>query len=95
MIDTNAITIEDFPEEFRAIATIIGLQACIKLIRSFQGCQLYVPKLETIIRHHKYRQIHNDFNQLGNFKRVAVKYGLSESRIRQIIKDEQQKRRAS
>lgn len=92
MTNREDIQLEDLPEEFRDVAESIGLKAALKLVTSFQGCQLYVPKLETITRQRKYRQMYEDFDRYGSFKRVAVKHGLSESRTRQIIKDEKRRR---
>ncbi len=91
-MNTNDIQIEDLPEEFREVAERIGLKAALDLVHGFQGCQLYVPKLETLARKHTYRRIYDDYREIGNYKRVAVKHRLSESRTRQIVKDERRRR---
>ena len=85
MIDPSDIQMEDLPEEFRAVAEMIGLPAALALVEGFAGCQLYVPKLETLTRQQTYRRMYDDFQACGNYKRVAVKHGLSESRTRQIV----------
>ncbi len=92
MIDLADIQIEDFPEEFRDVAERIGLRAALDLIQGFQGCQLHVPKLETITRPRKYRQMYDDYKKYGSYKRVAIKHGLSESHTRQVIKEEKRRR---
>ncbi|MCG8643227.1 MAG: hypothetical protein MI862_26110 [Desulfobacterales bacterium] len=92
MINSEDIKIEDLPEEFREVADAIGLEAALKLLERFQGCQVYVPKLETVTRKSKYRRMYEDFRRYGSYKRVAVKSGLSESRTRQIIKDERRRK---
>ena len=92
MINPEEIRLEDLPEEFREVAERIGLKAALDLVDGFAGCQVYVPKLETLARQLIYRRMYNDFRSCGHYKRVAVKYGLSESRTRQIIKDERRRR---
>ena len=91
MIEKNDIQLDDLPEEFREVAKLIGLQAAISLVCGFAGCQLYVPKLESLTRQRTYRQMYDDFRTDGSYKRVAVKFGLSESRTRQIIRDERRR----
>jgi Mor family transcriptional regulator len=92
MIDVNDIQMDDLPEEFRAVARLIGMPAALALVNGFAGCQLYVPKLETLTRQLKQRRMYDDFVENGNYKRVAVKYGLSESRTRQIVNEERRRR---
>ena len=92
MLNPTDIQLEDLPEEFREVAETIGMKAALDLVSRFQGCQLYVPKLQTIGRQGQYRRMYDDFEACGSFKRVAVKYGLSESHTRQIIKEEKQRR---
>lgn len=92
MITPEDIQLDDLPDEYREVARIIGIKAALDLVQSFAGCQLYVPKLSTIARQHIYRQMYDDFNKHGNFKQVAVKYNLSESHTRQVIKAEQRRR---
>jgi Mor family transcriptional regulator len=92
MINPDDIQLEDLPEEYRDVARLIGMPAAMALVEGFAGCQLYVPKLETLARKLTYRHMYDDFQSCGNYKRVAVKHGLSESRTRQIINDERRRR---
>ena len=92
MIGAEDIKLEDLPEEFRDVAERIGMQAALELVSWFQGCQLYVPKMETITRQIKYRKMYDYFIKTGCYKRVANAYGLSESHTRQIIKEEKSRR---
>ncbi len=50
MINSEEIQLNDLPEEFRAVAERIGLKAALDLVDGFAGCQLYVPKPETLAR---------------------------------------------
>ena len=78
MINPDNIQLEDLPEEYREVAEVIGLKAALDLVKRFQGCQLYVPKLKTITRQRLYRQMYNDYRTCGSFKRLAVRYNMSE-----------------
>lgn len=86
------ITLDDMPGEFRAVAELIGIKQAIALVTGFGGCQLYIPKMDTLARKKKNRMMYDYFIDCCNYKRVAVKYGLSESRTRQIIKHERMSR---
>lgn len=92
MVDLDDIQLDDMPDEFREVARIIGIKAALDLVQGFAGCQLYVPKLATIARQQIYRQMYDEFRRHGNFKQVAVKYNLSESHTRQVIKEEHRRR---
>ena len=81
------IKLDDFTEDYRQIAECIGIDAAMKLIKSFSGCQVYVPKYETTMRPIRNRTIKAEFDG-SNYKKLACRYGLSESRTRQIIRDE-------
>ena len=92
MIDINGIVKDDFPAEIQIIVDKIGIAETIDILREFQGCQIYMPKLETVAIRQVRRQMYDDFLELGNYKRIAVKYNLSESRTRQVIRDEKKRR---
>ena len=92
MINPEDIQLDDLPDEYREVAERIGLKAALDLVDGFAGCQLYVPKLDTLSRQLIYRRMYDDFRACGNYKRVAVKYGLSESRTRQIVRAERRRR---
>jgi Mor family transcriptional regulator len=88
MINQNEqlqIGLNDLPSEYRDVARLIGLDNALKLVREFSGVQLYVPRYDTVIRGPRDRAIKAEFDG-SNYKRLAVKYGLSESHTRQVIK---------
>lgn len=92
MIEYGDIQLEDLPEEFREVADTIGLKAALDLVERFQGCQVHIPRLKTITRERRNRMMYDDFETCRNYKRIAIKYDLSESHCRQILKEEKLRR---
>ncbi len=76
---------DDFPSDFRQVAQCIGLDSAIKLIEAFSGVQVYIPKYESVMRPIRNRAIKNEFDG-SNYKRLACRYGLSERRVRDILR---------
>lgn len=78
------IRIEDIPEEYRDIVENLGMDSFLKLTRLCGGQNLYVPKMETLEREGRDREIRSLFNG-GNYRTLAVQFRLSERQIRKII----------
>lgn len=78
------IRIEDIPEEYRDIVENLGMDSFLKLARLCGGQNLYVPKMETLEREGRDREIRSLFNG-GNYRTLAVQFRLSERQIRKII----------
>lgn len=83
--EQHQISLNDFPSEYREVAQVIGIDPALKLIQKFSGIQIYIPRYDTVIRPVRDRAIRAEFDGT-NFKRLAVRYGLSESHTRQIIR---------
>lgn len=81
------LTLSDLKEEQRQIAETIGVDAYLKLTRVFGGTTIYIAKAEEIIkRADRDRQIREEFDG-SNYAQLAVKYGLTEVWIRNIVYD--------
>lgn len=80
------IRIEDIPEEYRDIVENLGMDSFLKLTRLCGGQNLYVPKMETLEREGRDREIRSLFNG-GNYRTLAVQFRLSERQIRKIINE--------
>lgn len=78
------IRIEDIPEEYRDIVENLGMDSFLKLTRLCGGQTLYVPKMETLEREGRDREIRSLFNG-GNYRALAIQFRLSERQIRKII----------
>ena len=90
MITDYNITIEDLPEELATLAEKIGLESTLKIVSAYGGTSLYIPKADRVAREARNRKICDEFNG-KNTGDLARKYNLSESQIREILKE---KRRA-
>lgn len=80
------LRIEELSAEQKELAECIGMEAYIKLIKTYGGENIYVRKADTIAREHQREKIINDFNGY-NYKFLAHKYNLTERSIRRIVAD--------
>lgn len=80
----DAICLQDIPEEYRDIAESLGLDTFIQLSRLCGGQDLYIPKLESLERGPRDRDIRARFNG-GNYRALGIQFRLSERQIRKII----------
>ena len=80
----RSIRLEDIPEEYRDIAEDLGLKVFLRLAALCGGQDLYVPKLESLERSGRDREIRARFNG-GNYRALAAQFRLSERQIRKII----------
>ena len=87
MLKPEDIILEELPEVYQHLAGLIGVENMLKVAEAFGGGEsIYFPKLEAIHRPARDKKIIAEFNGY-NFKKLAKKYGLSEIRIRSIVKD--------
>ena len=81
------ITVEMLPEQYRELADEIGVENLLKLSHLIGGCNTYIPKEERLTRMVRDEMIKEDRNKYS-CKQLAIKYKLSESRIRAIVSKE-------
>ena len=89
----NDIQIEDLPPELRDMADIIGFDNVLAMSRNYGGNAVYIHEWETVIMGARDRKIKRDFNG-NNYRELAKEYGLTVSRIRQIVDDGERAKRA-
>jgi len=75
---------EDIPEEYQDILDTLGMAPFLELIRLCGGQTLYLPKLDSLEREGRDREIRARFNG-GNYRALASQFRLSERQIRKII----------
>lgn len=80
----NDLKPEELPEPYSTIATNIGAENTIKIAKLYQGTGIYFPKLESILNKIRDKNIRKEFDG-ANYKELAIKYGLTEKWIREII----------
>ena len=81
------LRIEELRDEQKQIAEVIGIDAYVKLSKTFGGTMLYIAKSEEIVkRNQRDNRIREEFNG-RNYSQLALKYGLTETWIRNIVSE--------
>lgn len=76
------------PDNVRELIERVGLEGAIALILYFAGQQIYIPKPEGAFRQLRDARIRSEFDGV-NHVGLARRYGLSVSRIREILAEPQ------
>ena len=82
--DLSLLTIEDFPEGFRDIVDVIGIEAAYKLCDYCGGNPIYVPKSNIVNKRLRDLNIQNDYKAGTPIQELVKKYDLNFSQIRSI-----------
>ncbi len=82
----DKVQIDNLDEEQKTLAELIGMEAFKVLVRNFNGTSIYIPKIESLEKAIRDELIKEEFNG-GNYKELALKYGLTETWIRNIVFD--------
>ena len=69
---------------YAEIASILGIEAALKLHEIYRGTQLSFP-VEFLSREYIFEQINNEYDGT-NIRELATKYGYTEKWIRKIVK---------
>jgi len=75
---------ENLQEPYNIICEEIGLENTVKIAKKIGGKRLYFPKFESLIMNFRDKSIYKEFDG-KNYKELGIKYGLSETRVREII----------
>ena len=84
---------EDLSENHREYARVIGIDSLINLCKEFGGTQIYIPKVEELTRPRLYKTIKEEYDE-GNssMSGLARKYGVSESTVYRLVRDQMGKK---
>lgn len=82
--DLRNIRMEDIPAEYHDIVETLGMPVFLDLIALCGGTSLYLPKMDSLERSGRDREIRARFNG-GNYRALALQFRLSERQIRKII----------
>lgn len=74
-------------EEFKALVEIVGESKAEIIIDTFGGSYIYIPMKKTLSKEDRDIQIYNDFLSGLSFRKIALKYNVSENTARKIIRD--------
>ena len=80
------LQMENLDEEQKELAELIGLEAFMSLVRAFNVTSIYIPKIESLEKTVRDELIKEEFDG-SNYKELALKYGLTETWIRNIVLD--------
>ena len=80
----DKIQLDNLEEEQKALAELIGMDAFRSLVRAFNGTSIYIPKIESLEKTVRDQLIKEEFDG-GNYRKLALKYGLTETWIRNIV----------
>ena len=76
------VQMENLDEEQKMLAELIGLEAFKSLVRAFNGTSIYIPKIESLEK-----AVRDEEFDGGNYRELALKFGLTETWIRNIVLD--------
>lgn len=79
------ITIKEIPQNNQDLARLIGIENFKKLVKYMGGSSIYIPKEQTLILSLRNKNIKKEFN--GDIKILSRKYQISQSQIRNILKE--------
>jgi Mor family transcriptional regulator len=79
------VTAADLAGVYKEVAETVGVDNAYKLYRHFRGLQMLFP-LKFYSNEYIARQVCTEYDG-KNVRDIARKYGYSESRVRQILRD--------
>lgn len=82
--DLSLLTVEDFPEGFRDVVEVIGVEAAYKLCENFGGQPFYIPKIDNLIKRLRDESIKQDYKKGISINQLCQDYNLSFNQVRAI-----------
>lgn len=83
----RVVTVDDVPDESRELVEVIGLDVFLEICRFAGGEHLYIPKIESVERAGRNREIRSRFDG-RNYKQLARMFRMTERQVRKIINGE-------
>lgn len=80
------ISIDELPEPYKSMAELIGIDNTLTLAGKMGGSNIYIPKIETLYRGIRDKKIFDEFTG-SNYAALSKKYGITERRVRNIVKE--------
>ena len=77
---------DSLDEAQKGLVDKIGLDSFKALVRAYGGSFIYIPKIESLGRTVRDKMIKEEFDG-SNYKELALKYGLTEVWIRNIVSE--------
>ena len=84
-------SLDQLPERFQGLGEKIGVQETLKVMEHFEGEEVYFYKLKDVFTGFWHDLIRREWKK-HNLIHLAHKYGVTVSRIREIVKDHEDQR---
>lgn len=75
-------------ETMQELAELVGMEGMLRIVESYSGMVIYVPKLDSLLKSIRDRHIREEYDGT-NAKRLALRYGVSESWINRVANERQ------
>jgi len=75
--------VKDINEDFKALTEIVGVKLMLKIVETFAGSVIYVPK--NILTAKRHLEVLNGYKSGKSYRELSLLSGYSESYIRDII----------
>lgn len=89
----DMLAIEDLTGNARDLAEVIGLDGFKRLVKAYGGTSnLYIPKADMLVIPVRDTLIRREYDG-SNVQKLALKWGLTDRYVQEIVKEEAQKLR--
>lgn len=80
---------EDIRNESMAdLAELVGIEAMMKIVETYSGSVLYIPKMESVLAPIRDRHIREEFDGTNGHK-LAIRYNVSDSWVLRVVNERQ------
>ena len=74
---------KEINDDFKALAEIVGPKLALKIVRSFAGSMIYIPK--NILTARRHLEVLDGYKSGKSYRELSLMSGYSESHVREII----------
>ena len=75
-------------QTMQELAELVGVDNMLRIVESYSGMVIYVPKLDSVIKAVRDRHIREEYDGT-HAKRLALRYDVSESWVNRIANERQ------
>lgn len=83
-MDITDVTVNDLTGEQKSLAEVIGMEAYIKLVETYGGCNIYIAKADKLLNLKRDKEIYKKFNG-NNYTQLAKEYNLTVRTVYEIV----------
>lgn len=70
------------------LAELVGVEAMMKIVETYSGSVLYIPKMESVLAPIRDRHIREEFDGTNGHK-LAIRYNVSDSWVLRVVNERQ------